>query len=156
MSAIAQNDKLNDESDEARTAPFIRSAYNYSTDVASVYSGLVCPEPTLTQQHQAKETDINYIVQQFGVTGQLPQSLNMPTYADFDAVFDYQTAMNAIIQANQEFMTLPAEVRKQFNNSPAEFLDFIDNNPDPQKLVDLGIAEIISTGRADPSAAPAD
>lgn len=122
---------------------FLRTPYNYDTDQASLDSGLSCPEETLTQQHQAKDADINYIVQQFGVTGLMPQALNLPTYQDFDAVFDYQSALNAIIQADQEFGQLPAELRKRFDNSPAKFLSYLDGNPDPQELVDLGIAEII-------------
>lgn len=122
---------------------FIKTPYNHDTDEHSLDYGLACLDETRTQQHQAKECDINYIVQQFGVTGMLPQSINTPTYQDFESVFDYQTALNAIIQADEAFASLPAELRKEFEHSPAKFLDFLDNNPDPQKLVDLGIAEIL-------------
>lgn len=147
--------KINDDSNDNKKPVFVRAPYNYDPDQASLVTGLFCPEPTLTQQHQAQETDINYIVQQFGVTGMLPQSLNMPTYQDFDAVFDYQSAMNAIIQADNQFLSLPAEVRKMFDNSPHKFISYLENNPDPQQLVDLGLAEVLRDNRpSSPSNTP--
>lgn len=127
---------------------FVRNAFNYDTSAVSLENGLACPEDTLTQQHQAKEADINYIVQQFGVTGLLPNSVNLPTYQDFDSIFNYQDAMNLIIEANQQFMKLPSSARAAFNNNPHELIQYLENNPNPQKLVDLGLAEIFKDNRA--------
>lgn len=135
-----KNDDLNDEPFRIKVHP--RSRYNYDTKKVSDETGLSCPEPTLTQQHQAEETDINYIVQRFGVTGLLPQRLDLPTYGDFTGVFDYQSAMNLIIQADKEFQSLPADCRSYFMNDPAKFLHYMENNPDPEVLERFGLAHI--------------
>ena len=49
------------------------------------------------------------------------------TYADVSAIPDYQTAMDTIASANQLFASLPATLRKRFNNDPAEYLAFVQN-----------------------------
>jgi len=120
----------------------LRSAYNYDTDEASITSGLECQDPTLTIQSQAEETDINYIVMRFGITGQLPQSLRLPTYQDFSEAGDFQTAMDLILQAQESFDQLPAQARAAFQNNPAYFLDFVENNDNPEDWEKLGLATI--------------
>lgn len=112
--------------------PFLRTPYNYDVDKASDASGLSCPEPTLAQQHPRDECDINYIVERFGITGQLPpHSGPMPTYGDFTGVTDYRDALEAVMKADEAFMSLPANVRERFDNDPALFVDFCSSN-DPQ------------------------
>ena len=86
---------------------FVRSEYNYDRDKASDESGLRCDDLSLTKQSFAEECDINTIVRRFGISGELPQNVVMPTYQDFEGVFDFQTAMNAILQANESFMSMP-------------------------------------------------
>lgn len=40
-------------------------------------------QPTLTDQAGARDTDINVIVAQFGIHGQVPQGASNPLYGDF-------------------------------------------------------------------------
>lgn len=117
--------------------------YAYNSDAVSLATGLSCPEPTLTQQHTAEQTDINYIVSVFAKTGILPQPVKLPTYGDFTGVSDYREALELIKQAEDGFNSLPAPARAHFNNNPGELLDFLQNSPDPQILADLGLAEIV-------------
>lgn len=118
--------------------PFVRTPYNYDRMKASDESGLLCPEPTKTQQQFKEETDINTIVQRFGITGELPSDVPVPQSGDFsDAVTDYQTALNLVIAADQAFMALPAQVRQRFNNDPARLVEFVsdaDNRDEARKL----------------------
>jgi hypothetical protein len=138
------NDELNDDIKPLPYQPvFCRHPYNYDTQAVSLENGLECPELTLTQQHQAQGCDINHIVQQFGVTGMLPQVSAPPTYGDFTGVFDYQSAQDLIIAANRSFMELPAEARSHFGNNPANFLNFMENDPSPELLAGLGLGAII-------------
>lgn len=118
---------------------FVRSEYNYDRDKASDESGLRCEDLSLTKQSFAEECDINTIVRRFGVTGELPSNVVMPTYQDFEGVFDFQTAMNAIVKANESFMLMPAEVRARFNNDPALFVDFCSNDDNIDEAVKLGL-----------------
>lgn len=52
----------------------LRAPGNYDQDAASKEAQLICKEPTLTQQHQAGETDINLIVKRYLQTGSRPGS----------------------------------------------------------------------------------
>lgn len=129
---------------------FVRNPYNYDVEAASDESGINCQEyvtedgeivktPSLTKQSFAEEVDINTIVRRFGLTGQLPENVRAPTYADFEEVVDYQTALNAVLAAQSAFMELPANVRERFGNDPQKFVEFTsdDNNKDEARRLGL-------------------
>lgn len=113
--------------------------YGYDADEHSFETGLRCEDPTLAQQHMAEETDINEIVRRFGLTGELPSGVRMPTYGDFTGVYDYQSALNAIKAAEESFSTLPAEVRARFGNDPAAFVDFCSDDANRSEAESLGL-----------------
>ena len=121
-------------------SPFIRSAFNYDMDAASNESALVCSDPSLTQQQFAAESDINNIVDTFMKTGHLPDPVSMPQYVDYEGVFDFQSAMNVIRQADENFMRMDAKIRARFHNSPQEFLDFFADPANRGEAVRLGLA----------------
>ena len=125
-----------------RDIPFLRTPYNYDVDVVSDETGLKCEDPSLTQQHMAEECDINYIVERFGVTGQLPElPPYTPTYGDFTGIGDYRQALEAVSNANDAFMSLPANVRERFDNDPALFVDFCSSTDpaDRSLAIELGL-----------------
>ena len=124
------------------TAPFLRTPYNYDRDAASNESGLACEEPSLTQQHFKDETDINNILRQFNVTGMLPEAPLSPRYGDFTGIVDYHSALNAVIAAEDDFMTLPAQLRARFENDPAQLIDFLDDENNRSEAVKLGLLEL--------------
>jgi phage internal scaffolding protein len=120
--------------------PFVRSAFNYDMDAASNESALLCSDPSLTQQQFAVEADINNIVDTFMKTGSLPNPVSMPQYVDYEGVFDFQTAMNVIRQADENFMRMDAKIRARFHNSPQEFLEFFADPGNRDEAVRLGLA----------------
>jgi len=119
---------------------FCRSAYNYDMDLASDQNGLKCEDPSLTQQQFKEEADINTIVDRFMKSGVLPTPASMPQYVDYEGVFDFQSAMNAVRQADENFMRMDAKVRARFNNSPQEFLEFFANPENTEEAIRLGLA----------------
>lgn len=121
------------------TPPFIRTPYNYDLAEASRSSGLSCPEPTRTQQQFKDEVDINVLVARYGITGTMPQNPNVPGYGDFSGVFDYQTALNTIIAADRDFLTLPWDVRDRFANDPQKLLVFLENPHNRAEAIKLGL-----------------
>ena len=121
--------------------PFLRTPYNYDRDAASNDSGLECLDPTMAQQQFREECDINTIMERFGRTGELIAPIRMPQYGDFDGVNDYHSAMNAIVEAQQTFDSLPAKLRARFSNDPAEFLDFCMNEENRDEAIRLGLVE---------------
>ena len=125
--------------------PFVRDPYNYDLLDAGNASSIPDFGPSLTQQHQADEADINTIVRRFGLTGTLPTNIRMPTYADFDEVFDYTTALNAIRSAELSFSALPAHIRFRFNNDPQSFVNFCSDPANLEEAKALGLTTPTTT-----------
>lgn len=132
----------------AKTRPTFRTAY----DGAPPHPGLKGFGPTLTQQHFKDDVDINVLLERFKVTGVMPQAVRLPQYGDYRGIGDYQTAMNAMLEAQHNFNQLPAKVRARFGNSPQQFLEFVSDSKNAEELVKLGLAKAI---KATPAASPA-
>ena len=115
------------------------SAYD-NHDTRSNETGLACLDSSLTQQQFKDESDINNIVDRFMKTGHLPEPTSMPQYVDYEGVFDFQSAMNVVRQADENFMRMDAKVRSRFHNSPQEFLEFFANPDNASEAVRLGLA----------------
>jgi len=124
-----------------KKSPFLRTPYNYDLNAASNESGLHCEDASLTQQHFKDECDINNILRQFNVTGLLPEAPLSPRYGDFTGISDYQTALNQVIAAEDEFMSLPANIRARFNNDPGQLIDFMENNENRNEAIKLGLVK---------------
>lgn len=117
---------------------FLRTAYNYDMDSASLETALVCDDETRTQQQFKEECDINTIVERFGITGELPQNVRVPLQEEFLETFDYQTSLNKLIEADEAFMQYPANVRAEFQNDAGKFVEYVsDPNPDDEKKAKL-------------------
>lgn len=118
---------------------FVRSPFNYDGDVVSHKTGLDCSDSEdRCQQHFRDETDINVLVQRFINTG-VPDAPPAPAMADFDQVFDYQSAMNTLIDAQKAFGALPSKIRTRFQNDPHQFLSFIHDSDNRDEAIRLGL-----------------
>jgi len=137
----------------SKSSVFLRTPYNYDVMEASDSSALVCPEPTLAQQHAKDECDINTIVRRFGLTGELPSNVRAPQYGDFTMATDYHTAMNAVIAANESFMQLPADIRTRFNNDAGAFVDFCSDENNRAEAEKLGL--VMTGSSSEPVSNPA-
>lgn len=132
-------------------SPFLRTPYNYDTIAASNESGLACEEPTLAQQQFKDEADINNILRQFNVTGELPDAPLPPKYGDFTGISDYKTALDRVIAADEAFMNLPAAIRTKFDNDAANLISFLDDDKNRLEAEKLGLVD----PKEDLSAVPA-
>lgn len=119
---------------------FLRSSYNYDMDYSSDRYALRCKDPTRAQQQFKEECDINTIVKRFGITGKLPENVKMPLQGDFAEVRDYQDALNKMIEADEAFMKMPAEVRERFQNDPGKFVDYVSNEENVEDARKWGLA----------------
>lgn len=137
------------------SAPFVRSAYNYDRDAASVQSGLACRDVSLAKQEFAEEVDINTIVRRFGLTGQLPSDVRMPVSGDYTGIGDFHEAMNSVRAAQESFDQMPAEVRRRFHNDAGEFVDFCLDDSNRDEAVKLGLVPPRRRVEDAPAAAPA-
>lgn len=82
--------------------------------------------PSLTRQEFAAECDINNIMAQYEKTGVVSHVNNTtPQYLDVSETPDnLAEAMAAVEAAKTSFMTLPANVRKEFDNDPVKFVEY--------------------------------
>lgn len=100
-----------------------------------------CTGPTMAKQSMAAECDINLIMAKYEKTGLISHvKEHGGTYGNFISDVDYHNGCNAIIAAQNMFESLPAGVRKKFDNDPANFLAFVQD-PDKEKdLIEMGLA----------------
>lgn len=118
----------------------LRSQASFDPDINSFQSGVDFSSSTSrAQQHMKDECDINVMVDRFARTGIPPAPPISPAVTDFDAVFDFQSAMNVIRAGKEAFMELPAKVRTRFSNDPSRFLEFIHNDENRHEAIALGL-----------------
>ncbi len=93
-----------------------------------------------TKQSFLDECDVNFIMNKWKRTGELPPgNPRPPTYGDFSNVDDYLQAQNSIAEADQAFAALPSWVRNRFQNSPAELIDFLADARNQAEADKLGL-----------------
>lgn len=125
--------------------PLVRTRFNYDMDEASIQSSLACIQVDeegydgKTQQNFKDECDINTIVNQFLKTGEMPDNIRLPQYIDYEGVFDFQTAMNTMMEAEASFMQLPAPLRAEFQNDPQQFLEYCANPANKEDMHKRGL-----------------
>lgn len=120
----------------------------FNRPVASHF-GTLFTDKSMTQQQFAEECDLNNIVDKnfqlkdpaFITKLQLRsgQQKNEPIYGDFTSVSDYQSSVNIVNQARNQFMSLPSKVRAYFDNDPQKLLEFCNNPDNYEEGVRLGI-----------------
>lgn len=114
----------------------VRGFNRYDAAQASDAAALRFNEPSMTQQQFKDEADINRIVNMFLKTGVLPETNLRGVFGDYiNAPDSYHEALNYVIEADQAFMDLPAELRAQFNNDPAVLLTYLQNEDTKEKPV---------------------
>ena len=97
-------------------------------------------KPSLTQQNQKKQSDVNQIMSKYEKTGILSHtSGNAPQFGDFSDIPNYQETLNTVIRAEEAFAALPAELRKSFDNDPSKFVEFCSNPQDEAELAKHGL-----------------
>lgn len=119
----------------------VRAYRNYDGDAVSNETGLECKDPSKAIQSQKEEADINTIVRNFGITGKMPENVRLPAYGDFSGVDDYRSALDAVKAAEKSFMEIPAEIRAKFDHDPQNFLEFVENPENMDKLREMGLAK---------------
>ncbi len=116
--------------------PELRSAYIPHPRVRAIPVG-----KSMTKQSLADESNINKIMERYTKTGIIDHVATYgATYADMPDLADFHAAMNLVTEAQQMFDELPAEVRSDFRNDPAEFLDFVTNPLNEEAMIEMGLA----------------
>lgn len=107
--------------------------------------GIVFTEPSMTDQSQFQESDINYIVKKYadGRTGITTLDLGADSgvlqYGDTLLPGDYETALDLINAVNEEFYELPSQIRAEFNHNPKELINALADPRQKLRLQSLGL-----------------
>lgn len=64
-----------------------------------------------------------------------------PKYGDYAEIGDYMDHMNKVVEANEMFESLPASIRKRFNNNPADLIEFVMDANNRAEAELLGLVE---------------
>lgn len=115
------------------------TGFNMNQNEISDATGLACADESMAIQSAEEESNINTIVRRFGLTGELPNNLRMPQSGDFTGLPDFHAAMNLVRQAQEEFVRVPAEIRARFNNDPARFMAFVEDDANYDEALKLGL-----------------
>lgn len=73
-----------------------------------------------TQQEYKDKVNIHRIIKD-AYKGITPNTI-VPNYQDCTKIQDIQTTMNHVAYVNEVFNTLPADIKKKYNNDPEKFL----------------------------------
>ncbi len=76
-----------------------------------------------TRQSEADQADINWIVTKYEKTGQLTPVQREGVFMDLTEMPNFQGALNQVRKAEEYFMSLPPDVRAEFDNDAAVMLD---------------------------------
>lgn len=99
--------------------------------------------PTMAEQHTAHLTDINYLIKKYKPDELAAYIAARNQYRqeilghDFASELTLQEAKNVVYRSQQEFERLPDDIKYSFKNH-VEFLKFVDNPQNAEKLIKLG------------------
>ena len=103
---------------------------------------------SLTQQHFKEECDVINIIKRHDRNGIIEHvQRGQARYGDFSEVADYREALDLVRDAQQEFMSVPSDIRKKFDNDPGKFYEFVSNPDNKEELKQMGFIETPEVGK---------
>jgi len=103
-------------------------------------------EERKTKSEFADDCDINKIMSRYRKTGILPDSSKaaLAQYGNFDQIPSFHEMQDKVLAAHELFSSLPAHVRKEFDNDPGLFIDSSQTAEGMALMVKLGLATVRS------------
>lgn len=99
-------------------------------------------EKNQTQQHHKDAHDVNAIMRKYQKVGigynQLPPN-TQGLYGDFSKSKTYQESVQAAIDVQDSFATLPSTIRKRFENDPQQLINFLNDKNNRAEAIALGL-----------------
>lgn len=109
------------------------------------------------QGNLADQCDLNRIVKRYAQTGVWDHlSPRQPTYGDFTGARSLDEAYELVRQAEEEFYSLPADVREKAANDPVRFLEMLASEDGAEILRQAGlpIGDSPAAGASGPEGEP--
>jgi len=106
-----------------------------------------------TKQAFKDSTDVNRLLQRHAKSGTLSALAKVEnSFGDFRG-FDFHQAQNMIAQGQTIFEQLPSEVRREFDQDPQKFFNYV-NDPEKQDKLNELLPALAQPGRQMPTANP--
>lgn len=97
-------------------------------------------EPCLVEQHHSDDTLIQNILKKYDKTGVFYHvNQAQASYQDNTPFNEYQDMFDKIKAADANFAALPSHIRAEFNNNTGEFLEFVNNDNNLDKMQEMGL-----------------
>ncbi|AXL14625.1 internal scaffolding protein [Microviridae sp.] len=98
------------------------------------------PDTKMTEQAHADEVKIQNILRKYRDRGVVQHvAVHKGTYMDMIDAPDYQEAQNQIAAAKSLFETVPSHIRKDFENNPSKFIEFMQNPNNREAIEAYGL-----------------
>jgi len=114
----------------------VRSAYSKKQRLGDIVSTGV----SLTKQSFTKECDINNILRKYQKTGAMDHVNKHEGSYGYATSDDFTASMQIVAKGRNMFEELPSSIRTKFENDPAKFLDFVQNEDNKKEMQELGLA----------------
>ena len=112
-----------------------RTAYGEKNKV------VVDTSDALTEQHHKDQCDIGRILSSYDKTGVLSHvNASEAQYGDISGD-QYQDMLFKVSAVNSAFEGLPSEIRNEFDNDASKYLEFMSNEENMERAVELGLVE---------------
>jgi len=95
---------------------------------------------SLTKQSFTDECDINTIMRKYQKTGAIDHVNKHEASYGYATSDTFQEALETVARGKQMFEELPSSIRTKFENDPAKFLDFVQDNNNQAEMVEIGLA----------------
>lgn len=121
----------------------IKTRYTHQKAKPTIFSKDNSKSVSRTQQHFREEANINSIMDRYNKSGLLTDPAKvatiMPKFGDFTNISDFQTMQNRIVEVKNYFMSLPADIRRRFDNNPNSLLTWMSDPENTKEARDLGL-----------------
>lgn len=106
-----------------------------------------CGGPSLTDQCYIGETDINTILKRYA---QGDSSVVRPSsiFADVSALGDFSGLLELVRKAQNDFESLPSDLRARFGNDPAALVAFLEDSTNDDEAIRLGLKVVHTTPKS--------
>jgi len=134
----------------------VRSAYGHKHN-----EGFTFDQPSLTKQSFTEECNINNIMKKYQKTGAIDHLNKHEASYGYASSDDFTKSMETVARGTNMFQELPSSIRNKFENDPAKFLEFVQNEENLVEMQELGLAtknptQIIIEEETTPPAKPSD
>lgn len=97
---------------------------------------------SMTKQSFKDECDIHNILAAYKRTGMIEHIMrHEPRFDDLPDDVDYQSNLNIVMEAQENFARLPARLRAEFGNDPGRFLQALQDPKNAERFIELGLLE---------------